>query len=347
MNSHDVALEIRELDVENLARWDAFVENCPEATFFHLSGWKSVLERAFSHHTHFIFAERGGEIEGVLPLGHIRSLLFGNSLISIPFCVYGGVAASSDAARSALTQAGIELAEKLRVDYLELRYQDVHNQDWPRKDLHVTFRKEIDADHEKNLAAIPRKQRAVIRKALKSELVNMIDTDVERFFSAYSSSVRNLGTPVFAKKYFQILKEVFGDACEVLTVELEGRVVSSVMSFYFRDEVLPYYGGGTFEARQLKANDFMYWKLMCHAAERGCRVFDYGRSKKDTGAYSFKVHWGFEPEPLNYEFHLVKAQELPDINPLNPKYQLFIKAWQRLPLGLSQWIGPFISKDLG
>lgn len=347
MNVHDAALEIRELHEEDYSRWDAFVKQCPEATFFHRSGWKTVLEQAFGHRTYFLFAQRAGVIEGVLPLGHVRSLLFGNSLISVPFCVYGGVAASTDAARAALTKAGVELAEKLRVDYLECRYQNVQNQEWPRKDLYVTFRKAIDADPEKNLAAIPRKQRAVIRKALESELVSVIDPDVERFFFAYSASVRNLGTPVFARQYFQILKAVFGEACEVLTVEAAGRVVASVMSFYFRDEVLPYYGGGTFEARQFGANDFMYWKLMCHAAEQGCRVFDYGRSKQGTGSYNFKRHWGFEPAPLHYEFHLVKAQELPDVNPLNPKYQFFIKAWQRLPLGLSQWIGPLISKYLG
>ncbi len=345
--SKNIELEICELKTEDHARWDAFVTSCPEASFFHLSGWKTVLERAFGHRVYFLFAQRDKTIEGVLPLGHIRSLLFGHSLVSTPFCVYGGVAATTESARLALTQAGAELAEKLRVEYLELRYIDPHNQDWPRKDLHVTFRKEIDPDPDKNLAAIPRKQRAVIRKALKSELVGVIDMDIERFFSAYSASVRNLGTPVFAKKYFQILKEVFGESCEVLTIEFGGQPVSSVMSFYFRDEVLPYYGGGTVEARHLKANDFMYWELMSRAADRGCRVFDYGRSKKDTGSYNFKKHWGFEPEPLNYEFKLVKARELPDINPLNPKYQFFIKAWQKLPLSISQWIGPLISKDLG
>ncbi len=340
-------IEICELKADDQARWDAFVESCPEATFFHRSGWKTVLERAFGHRAHFLFALRNGKIEGVLPLGHIRSLLFGNSLISIPFCVYGGVAANTEEARSALTQAGVVLAEQLRVDYLELRYLEPQNQDWPRKELYVTFRKEIDPDPEKNLSVIPRKQRAVVRKGIKSDLVSVIDDDIERFYYAYSTSVRNLGTPVFSRKYFRILKEVFGEVCEILTIESEGRVASSVMSFYFRDEVLPYYGGGTAEARQLKANDFMYWELMRRAAERGCKVFDYGRSKQGTGSYSFKKHWGFEPQPLNYEFKLVEAKELPDINPLNPKYQFFIKAWQRLPLSVSLWIGPLISKNLG
>ena len=339
--------EVCELQANDFSRWDAFVESCPEATFFHRVGWKTVLERAFGHTTHFLFAQRDGKIQGVLPLGHIRSLLFGNSLISTPFCVYGGVAAINNEARIALTEAGVKLAEQLRVDYFELRHRESQNPEWPRKDLYVTFRKPIDPDPEKNLLAIPRKQRAVVRKAINADLVSVIDQEIDRFFYAYSASVRNLGTPVFARKYFQILREVFGEACEILTIEHHGQVVSSVMSFYFRNEVLPYYGGGTTEARDLKANDFMYWELMRRAAERGIQIFDYGRSKQDTGSYSFKKHWGFEPQPLHYEVKLVKAHEIPEVNPLNPKYRFFIQAWQKLPLSVSQWIGPFISKNLG
>lgn len=347
IDTKESKIEVGELQANDAARWDAFVTSCPEATFFHRAGWKSVLERAFGHSTHFLFAQRGNKIEAILPLGHIRSLLFGNSLISTPFCVYGGVAASNDEARTALTEAGVNLAEQLGVDYLELRYQEAQNPEWPRKDLYVTFRKPIDPDPEKNLLEIPRKQRAVVRKGMKEDLVGVIDQEIDRFFYAYSASVRNLGTPVFARKYFQILRDVFGDDCEILTIEHNGQVVSSVMSFYFRDEVLPYYGGGTTEARNLKANDFMYWELMRRAAERGIYIFDYGRSKQGTGSYSFKKHWGFEPQPLHYEVKLVKAREIPEVNPLNPKYRYFIQAWQKLPLSISQWIGPFISKNLG
>uniref|UniRef100_UPI001177FBD3 GNAT family N-acetyltransferase n=1 Tax=Crenothrix polyspora TaxID=360316 RepID=UPI001177FBD3 len=146
---------------------------------------------------------------------------------------------------------------------------------------------------------------------------------------------------------FQILKEVFGEQCEVLTVELNGQLVGSVMNFYYKDEVLPYYGGGTALARDVKGNDFMYWEVMRRAVGRGIKVFDFGRSKIGTGSYSFKKNWGFVPEPLFYEFHLVKSKTLPDINPLNPKYQLFIAAWKKLPLPVSQVVGPFLSKDLG
>lgn len=341
-------LQVKRLCREDGPRWDAFVAACPQATFFHRAGWAEVLERAFSHRSHFFYAERQGVIEGVLPLGHVRSRLFGNSLSSSPFCVYGGVAALNDEAVAVLEAAAIELARELKVDYLELRNRAPRHTDWPAKrDLYVTFRKEIDADVEKNMLAIPRKQRAMVRKGIEAGLVGEIDRDVARFYDAYSESVHHLGTPVFSRKYFQILREVFGDDCEILTITQNGRLIASVMSFYFRDEVLPYYGGGTALAREVKGNDFMYWELMRRATERGIRVFDYGRSKRDAGSYNFKKNWGFEPEPLHYEYVLVKATAVPDVNPLNPKYQRFVTMWKRLPLGVTRVIGPHIVKNLG
>jgi FemAB-related protein (PEP-CTERM system-associated) len=178
-------------------------------------------------------------------------------------------------------------------------------------------------------------------------LISVIDTDIERFFLAYSESVRNLGTPVFPKYYFKILKAVFGDRCEVLTILHERHPVSSVMSFYFRNQVLPYYGGGSTAARDSKANDFMYWELMRRASERGVQVFDYGRSKINTGSYHFKTHWGFEPKPLHYEYKLVKANKVPEKNPLNPRYRFFVEAWRRLPVPLTRVVGPWIARNLG
>lgn len=340
-------LLIHELDSANAARWDAFVMACPEATFFHRAGWAEVLRRAFGHETHFLFAEAEGRIQGVLPLGHIHSRLFGNVLISTPFCVQGG-AVGDEAARVALENAAVDLARSKGVDSLELRHAQPRHPSWPAKrDLYVTFRKTIDPDPEVNLKAIPRKQRAMVRKGIEAGLGSEIDEGVDRLFAAYSESVRNLGTPVFSRRYFETLKAVFGPDCEILTVTHQGQTVASVMSFYFRDEVLPYYGGGMGLARDLKGNDFMYWDLMRRACERGVRVFDYGRSKIGTGSYSFKKNWGFTPEPLHYEFQLVKATRLPDVNPLNPKYRLFIEAWKRLPLPVSRWLGPFLARSLG
>jgi len=338
---------VRPMTAADAARWDAFVATCPEATFFHRAGWKTVIEQAFGHRTHFLLAEAGGEIVGVLPLAEIRSMLFGHSLAALPFCVYGGIAAVSEPARMALDAAARDLARRLGVDHLEYRHLAPRHRDLARKELYYTFRREIYPDAEANLQAIPRKQRAMVRKGIKAGLVSEIDTDVERFFDAYATSVHRLGTPVFPKKYFRLLKQTFRDDCDILVVTHGGRTVAGVLSFYFRDEVLPYYGGGTDEARQVAGNDFMYWELMRRACERGLRVFDFGRSKAGTGAFDFKKNWGFEPQPLAYEYYLHRARAVPDHNPLNPKYRLFIRAWQRLPLPVANAIGPFIVRSLG
>ncbi|MDP2252845.1 MAG: FemAB family PEP-CTERM system-associated protein, partial [Thiobacillus sp.] len=259
----------------------------------------------------------------------------------------GGILADHDAAYRALDETAQALAKKLGVGALEYRNQAKQHAHWPTKDLYVTFKKAIEPEIEANMNAIPRKQRAMVRKGIKAGLTGQIDADTTRFFQAYSASVHRLGTPVFSRKFFRLLKDEFGDDCEVLTITLDGKVISSVMSFYFRDEVLPYYGGGVDAARAVAGNDFMYWDLMRRACERGLRVFDFGRSKRGTGSFDFKKNWGFEPTPLYYEYFLVADKDVPEINPLNPKYRLFILAWKKMPLALANAIGPHIVKNLG
>ncbi|MDH5593188.1 MAG: FemAB family PEP-CTERM system-associated protein [Gammaproteobacteria bacterium] len=342
------SIKIKELTIGNTAKWDEFVRAHPEATFFHRSEWQTVISQAFGHETYYLYAESNEGIQGILPLVHIKSLLFGNTLSSMPFCTTGGIVANSFEAKLALTNAAEKLATKLAVDCLEMRNLKPQHEGWPCKDnLYVNFSKQIDPDPEVNMNSIPRKQRAMVRKGIKAGLVGTIDQGVDRFYEAYARSVHALGTPVFSKNYFNILMKAFGKDCEILTITKDNQLVASVMSFYFRDQVLPYYGGGTSLARNVKGNDFMYWDLMCRAAERGVRIFDYGRSKIGTGSYSFKKNWGFDPEPLYYEYFLVNTKEMPDINPLNPKYQLFIKMWKQMPFGLTTILGPHIVKNLG
>lgn len=340
-------LNIKTLTLADAERWDEFVFSCSSATFFHRAGWQQVIEKAFGHKCVFLFAEVDGKIQGVLPLAEVKSRLFGHSLVSLPFCVYAGIAAENDVAYAALDYAAQELAQKLAVEHLEYRTLEARHPDWQHKDLYVTFRKAIDPNVETNMLAIPRKQRAMVRKAIKFGLEGQLDDGVERFFAAYSTSVHRLGTPVFSKKYFRVLREVFGNDCEVLTIVRGQDLVASVMSFYFRDEVLPYYGGGMDIARELAGNDFMYWDLMRRACERGYKVFDFGRSKLGTGAYDFKKNWGFDATPLPYEYKLITAKALPDHNPLNPKYQRFIRIWQQMPIWMANTIGPHIVKNLG
>src|SRR5512139_3088398 len=242
-------VRVRALEGTDRARWDAYVHTHPEATFFQRAGWRRVIEDAFGHRTHYLLAECEGSIVGVLPLAEISSRLFGHSLGSLPFCAYGGILADHEVAWRALDEAAQALAGQLRVGALEYRNQAARHDRWPTKDLYVTFKKAIEPEIEANMNAIPRKQRAMVRKGIKAGLVGEIDADTTRFFQAYSASVHRLGTPVFSRKFFRLLKDEFGDDCEVLTIALDGQVVSSVMSFYFRDEVLPYYGGGVAAAR--------------------------------------------------------------------------------------------------
>lgn len=340
------ALRVWTLGNSDRGRWDAFVRSCSEATFFHLSGWKNIIENVLGHPTFYLYAESANGIEGILPLGHVRSWLFGSALVSTPFCVYGGVAARTEEARKALEDEAERIALSLGVDYLELRNRSLRRNDWPSKDLYVTFRKAINPDPESNLKAIPRRQRAMVRKGIDAGLVGEIDSGVERFFDAYATSMRNLGTPVLPERYFRALREEFGEDCEIMTVTKAGRPVASVLSFYFRDEVLPYYGGGPAEARELKANDFMYWELMRRGAERGLRVFDYGRSKVGSGSYHFKKNWGFEPQALPYQYRLVKAHQVPNMSPTNPKYRVLIAAWRHLPVSWTKHIGPILARNL-
>ncbi|MBL8286375.1 MAG: FemAB family PEP-CTERM system-associated protein [Rubrivivax sp.] len=335
-------------DARQAAAWDEFVLACPKATFFHRSGWQRVLEQVFSHRTHYLFATEGGRITGVLPLAHVKSLLFGNALTSLPFAVYGGVAANDEASAAALEAEAERLALSLKVQHLELRHTERRHPDWPAQDLYVTFRKPIVADEEANMLAIPRKQRAMVRKGIKNELKSELDAGVERFFALYADNVHRHGTPALPRRYFETLRREFGPDCEVLTVTgKDGRLLSSVLSFYFRNEVLPYYAGDDFAARELAANDFKYWELMRRAGARGLTLFDYGRSKQGTGPFAFKKNWGFEPQPLAYEYRLYKRDAVPQNNPANAKYKLMIEAWRRLPLGFANWLGPFVVRSLG
>ena len=344
----DAELRVRELQPADAARWDAFASACPDATFFHRAGWKAVIEQAFGHRTCFLYAESGGTIEGVLPLAEVKSLLFGHTLCSLPFCVYGGVAATSERARLALDEAARALAHKLGVGHLEYRAVSARNPNWAHNELYVTFRKAMDPDAEKNLLAIPRKQRAMVRKGIKNGLKSEFDPDVDRFFALFADNVHRQGTPALSRRYFSLLRQTFGDDCRVLTVlDPGGTPISSVLTFYWRDEVLPYYAGDAVAARELAGNDFKYWELMRDAVQRGYKVFDYGRSKRGTGSFDFKKNWGFEPQPLQYEYLLVRGTRVPEVNPLNPKYQLLINVWKRIPLSLANLIGPHIVKSLG
>ena len=199
------------------------------------------------------------------------------------------------------------------------------------------------------MLAIPRKQRAEVRRALGLDLEIVTGTSERaEHYAVYAESVRNLGTPVFPRALFDSVLDEFGDSADILTVRHNGKAIASVLSLYWRGTAMPYWGGGTREARTWRANDLMYYALMCHArTKKGCTRFDFGRSKAGTGPSAYKQHWGFEGVPLSYSKLSVDGGNLRDINPTNPKFRLQVAVWQRLPLWLANSIGPVISRGLG
>lgn len=339
-------------DANERARLAAFVDAHPEGTPFHLPAWTIATARGTGQRPHYLVAERGdGRIAGVLPLTELHSPLFGRALVSAGFGVDGGILAEDARAVGLLAEAAWALSDRLSCPSIEFRGGACPGPDWEADSTHYLGHvRALAADDEAELLAIPRKQRAEVRKALANDLgvtTGRHANDAAAHYAVYSESVRNLGTPVFPARLFAEVLREFGESADILLVWDRGKAVAGVLSLYWRNGVYPYWGGGTHAARALRANDRMYFALMGHARERGCTRFDFGRSKVGTGAAAFKKNWGFEPKPLTYFRRSWPGRAMREVNPLSPKYRLQVALWQRLPLGLSRAVGPWIAKGLG
>ncbi len=338
---------VREADLRDpaeCARIAAFIATAEGATPFHLPAWSRAVQDGCGQRARYLLSEdaRGATV-GVLPLTEMRSPLFGRALVSTGFGVDGGVLGD---AVEPLAAGAWNLALRTGCPSVELRGGRAP-EGWVSDDTsYLGFARDLAVDDDAELLAIPRKQRAEVRRSLGFDLEIVTGTDrklLAEHYHVYAESVRNLGTPVFPAKLFRSVVNTM-DA-DVLTVRHEGRAVASVLSLYHDGIVYPYWGGGTDAARGLRANDRMYFALMAHARARGCTRFDFGRSKTGTGAAAFKKNWGFTPEPRLY----AKRSNGParEVNPLNPKYALMVRTWKRLPLWAANAAGPWISRGLG
>ena len=346
-------ITIRELGRGSKDAWDAYVQAHPQGSFCHRAGWKFAVEQGAGHACPYLFAEQDGAIVGVLPLTLRKSWLFGKALVSSMFAVYGGALYRSDEVKDRLYAEAWKIADRAGVGIFENRTVNADHDGVPGwhslAGRSATFIRDIPAqDDDAVLLAIPRKQRAVVRKSLTTGLVCNGQADIKAVYRLYAESVRNLGTPVFPFKLFEAFAHEFPENhLTQLITSPDGDAVASLFSFHDGHTVLPYYAGGTPAARQYGAHDFMYYQLMCHARERGISRFDFGRSKVDSGPYAFKKNWGFEPTPLAYECRLAPGMEVPDLSPQSGKYALMVKVWKKLPLGLASMMGPLLARHLG
>lgn len=346
------ALRLAQLrDLHERDRIEDFLDSRADATPFHSLAWLEAVEAATGHRAHVVVCEERGRIVGLVPLHRVASLL-GDALVSSGFGVGGGILAETQRIAVLLAQGAEELAARLGCPAIELRGGELpeRRRGWSVRDnAHAGFAAPLASDDEAQLLAIPRKQRADVRKGLAHDLEVRNGSDASdraMHYAVYAKSVRNLGTPVFPRALFAAVLDRFGDDADILTLLHRGKPIASVLSLYWRGAAMPYWGGGTRAARELRANDAMYFALMRHARARGCERFDFGRSKVGSGAYQFKRNWGFEPAPLAYAEWTAPGTAPRDADPASPRHRARIEAWKRLPLTVANRIGPMVARGL-
>lgn len=333
-------------DPGEVARIDGFVAEMA-GTPFHRPAWLRAVERGTGQRAHGLIAEDHRGMVGWLPLTEVHSPLFPRALVSCGFAVGGGPLANSSAIARDLCRAAEELAMRRSCASVEIRGGQSAPGWSVRTDGHAGFSATLADDDAAQLLAIPRKQRAEVRKGLDRDFeveVGSSHRDRAAHYAVYAESVRNLGTPVFPRSLFDAVLDTM-DA-DILTLRLDGAPVASVLGLYHEGAVMPYWGGGTFAARSSRANERMYFELMGHARSRGCKVFDFGRSKVGSGAFAYKKNWGFEPQALEYATWCAEGVAARNIDPTSESYSAKIALWRRLPLSIANRIGPHIARGL-
>lgn len=322
--------------------WDRYVEAHPGASFYHLWRWRFIFERAFRHRTEYLAATRRGAIVGVLPLVGFDSWLFGTYAVSLPFVNYGGVLASDQSAARALLDRAAELSVARGWSHIELRHRARTFEDLPFKSHKVAMPLWLpDSTHEA-WNGLDRKVRNQIRKAQKSNLTPEIGGAelLDDFYEIFARTMRDLGTPVYPKRFFAETLATFPDRSGIVVVRLGAKTVAAGITSTFRGVIEVPSAGSLRECRSLCPNHLLYWTVIEHAIESGLRVFDFGRSTPGEGTFVFKEQWGAQPEPLYWEYALASRGSLPDRSPDNTRFAPAIAVWKRLPLGLATLVGP-------
>ncbi|MGH8309814.1 MAG: FemAB family XrtA/PEP-CTERM system-associated protein, partial [Steroidobacteraceae bacterium] len=311
--------------------------------------WRRVVRSVFGHET-FYLAARGseGDVVGVLPLVRLRSLLFGDFLVSLPYFNYGGVLAQSAGVRARLLGAANDLARRLRVSHLELRHRCSGPESWPVRTDKVAMLLRLPETPEQLWRGLTSKLRAQIKRPLREGATCVFGRAelLDEFYGVFAENMRDLGTPVYAKRLFQTMLATFPESTAIAVVRLKGRPVAAAFTLRHRDTMEVPWASSLRRANGLGVNVHLYWNLLERAVAEGLTVFDFGRSTRDSGAFRFKRQWGAEPEQLYWHYWLRDGTTVPGLSPANPKYRAAIAAWRRLPLPVANWLGPRIVKNL-
>ncbi len=340
---------VRELSSDKAlcARWDKFVASHVNSTNYHQLLWKDIVERTFGHRGYYLLAISNDDVVGVLPLFHMKSLLFGNFLVSLPFFNYGGILADTKEAVDALILKAEELGRDLGVEHVELRHGfPLDNVELKVKTHKVTMLLDLPEDSDALWNSFKSKLRSQVRRPQKEGMevkIGALD-QVDNFYEVFSINMRDLGTPVYSKTFFVNILNAFPDDAWIVTVFYDNLPVASGFIIGFKDVLEIPWASSIRKYNRFAPNMLLYWSILEFACKKGFKRFDFGRSSLNKGTYRFKKQWGAKPCQLYWYYWLRTGGDLPSINPDNPKYKMAIDLWRRLPLGITRLLGPRIVK---
>ncbi len=332
---------------EDARQWDEFVGRHPGSTAYHRWNWKHVLEKAFNWPTFYLMARENDRVRGILPLAWQKSWIFRGCVSSLPILSAGGAVAETARAGEELLWEAKRITRRVEAEFLELRYRDEPVDHMQVKNDKVTVVRPLLPDREKMWAGLDSKVRTSIRKAIKVGMTAEFAGAefLDEFYALFCENMRDLGTPVYGRSLFREILAAFPEDCRICIVRLEGKPIATSFLVGFRDSMETKWGGALSRYFSLKPNMFLWWSLLCFAGERGYKVFDFGRSTRNSGTHVFKMQWG-QTIPLNWAYWLPSGGELPHVNVRNPKYKTAIRIWQKLPISLTRVVGPALVRHL-
>ncbi|MEW6417376.1 MAG: FemAB family XrtA/PEP-CTERM system-associated protein [Nitrospirota bacterium] len=351
---------IRIFREEDRERWDSFVMNTGNSSCYHLTGWKNVIERSFGHKSYYLLAEDiENKVRGILPLVQLKSVLFGNFMISLPYFNYGGICTDNEEIFIQLLKEATKIAAERKSEHIELRHtQHISNglkvnpvgiHSYGVKTTKVSMRLELPQNSEELWKSFSSKLRSQIKRPIKEEMYSKLgkEEELDSFYTVFSTNMRDLGTPVYSKEFFKNIFKEFPESAWICTIYTkEKQPVASGFIVGFKETLEIPWASSLRSYNHYSPNMLLYWSALKFACENGYKVFDFGRSTPGEGTYKFKEQWGAKPVQLYWHYWMRNGGPLPELNPKNPKYQLAIKIWQKLPVSLTRVIGPRIVKNI-
>jgi FemAB-related protein (PEP-CTERM system-associated) len=330
-------------DAERCKSWERYVDAHPQGSGYHGLGWRRVIEGVTRYRMHYLCAEDGGAIVGILPLAEVRAPLFGGRLVSVPFTSYGGLRTDGDPAiGTALVDAAAGVARRVRARSVEFRHvAPVFAA--PTRTHKVAMWLDLPSSEDALWKAFSTDLRTDIRRRLKSGLEVSVGgaEDLDDFYRVFSTTMRDLGTPTYSRAFFAAILREWPGTAWIATCRSGGAAVAGCLLLGFRGSIEVPWAGSLRSARTLRPNMLLFWACLRHAIEQGFTRFDFGRSTPGGGTFAFKKQWGSRAIPLHWQYWLADGHgAVADLSPANPKFAAAIRVWQRLPLWLTRKIGP-------